>query len=172
MNNLSNQYLIKAIENYPYNLTDAIEALNFSLSYDDENPVALCLKGQFYAEQLKDYQSAIYFYQRALATDPKNSTVYPHLIGAFIDYEEFSQALKAAEFALTLKGADRGHIYLLIGSCNEHMGKYKNALKNLGKSKQAAYNSHFITEVETAVKRVKDKMKNLKKKKTPKKGRK
>ncbi len=165
MNNLSDQYLIKAIENYPYNLTESMEALNYSLSYNDENSVALSLKGQFYAEQLKDFTSAIFFYQKAIATDPKNPTLYPPLISAFIAYEEYNDSLKAAEFALTLKGTDRAEIYLLIGSCLEHMGKHKKALKSFKKTIKGAFNTHFIYEAESSIERVKGKMPKKGKKK-------
>ena len=55
-NNLHNSYVFQAIDAYPYNLEETLEALNFALSYNEKDTQALCLMGRVYAEQLKDYE--------------------------------------------------------------------------------------------------------------------
>ena len=56
---LSEKYLMEALDAYPYDLPKVIEALNYALSYDAENALALCLMGQFYSEQMAQYEKAI-----------------------------------------------------------------------------------------------------------------
>ena len=69
MSNLLDKYLFQALDAYPYNLEEAVESLNYALSYDDKNPIALCLMGQIYAENLRNYEEAKEYYQQALAAD-------------------------------------------------------------------------------------------------------
>jgi len=163
MDSLSDQYLVKAIEKYPYNLSEAVESLNYALSYDSENPVALKLMGQMYAEQLRDFPKAISYFEKALAVDPKNVEVFPHFISALIDYGNYDAALKASAFALRLKGTEKGIIHMLNGFCFEYMEKYKKALKSFEKSKTFTYNSYMLNHIKSCVKRVEDKMPNKKK---------
>lgn len=40
-----NKYYFEALDNYPYNLPDCLEALNYALSYDPEDADSLCLMG-------------------------------------------------------------------------------------------------------------------------------
>src|SRR5690606_41519380 len=39
------KYLVQALDNYPYNLEDALTSLEYALSYDENNTQALCLYG-------------------------------------------------------------------------------------------------------------------------------
>jgi len=175
MDSLSDQYLAKAIENYPFSLSEAVESLNYALSHDDENPVALKLMGQVYAEQLKDFPAAISNYHQALASDARYAEVFPHLISALIENGDYEEALKAGEYALKLKGTSKGWILLLIGFCYEYMEEYKKALKSFKLGKKSAYNSYFMDHLDSCMRRVKDKMpkkKKSKKSKKAKKGRK
>ena len=50
MGTLTNNYIFKALENYPYDLEEVMEALNYALSADDKNTMALTLMGRMYAE--------------------------------------------------------------------------------------------------------------------------
>ena len=59
MGTLVNNYVFKALENYPYDLEEVMEALNYALSYDDKNTMALTLMGRVYAEKLFKYNDAI-----------------------------------------------------------------------------------------------------------------
>lgn len=172
MDSLSDQYLVKAIENYPFGLSEVVESLNYALSHDDENPEALKLMGQVYAEQLKDFPSAISYFHRALAADARNAGVFPHLISAYIDHGDYEEALKAADYALKLKGSNKGSIHMLKGFGYEYMENYKEALKSFKLSKKSAYNSYFMDHIESCMKRVKDKMPKKKKAKKSKKAKK
>lgn len=156
---LENKYLFEAIDNYPYNLEEAIEALNYALSYDDENPIALCLKGQVMAEQLSDFNGAIEYYELALQADLYCLKVYPLYIGVLILNDDFDKAQKTIDFALTIKGMDRGGIWLRQANLFEHLKKYKKALKAIKKAKVESYNDEFSTWADGIKNRVKSKLK-------------
>ncbi|MEM9051390.1 MAG: hypothetical protein AAGC47_04985 [Bacteroidota bacterium] len=40
------KHLMDAMDNYPYNLADAVESLNYALSVNTASPEALVLKGK------------------------------------------------------------------------------------------------------------------------------
>jgi len=69
-----------AMDNYPYNLADAVESLNYALSVNPASPEALVLKGKIYAEQMYRYDLAIECYEEALCEDVRYAMVYPHYI--------------------------------------------------------------------------------------------
>ena len=54
MNLTKNKYYFEALDFYPYNLPDCLEALNYALSYDSEDADALCLMGRIHSEVLKN----------------------------------------------------------------------------------------------------------------------
>ena len=105
-------YLFKALDAYPYDLEEAVEALTYALSYDDKNTDALCLMGRVYAENLKDYEKAKEYYADALAENVNAFSVYPYYIDVLLWNEDFDEAAKLIDFALTVKGSDKAVLYL------------------------------------------------------------
>ena len=169
MSNLHDKYVFQALDAYPYNLEEAVESLSYALSYDDKNPVALCLMGQICAEKLSNYETAKEYYQRALAEDMYALNVYPNYINVLLWNEDYDEATKLIDFALTLKGTDKAVLYFLKGILFEQQKKYKKALAVLKLAKEHAYNNYFISDLEQNKKRVKDKMPKKKKNKKSKK---
>ncbi|MBQ4820725.1 hypothetical protein [Aquimarina sp. MMG016] len=169
MSNLLDKYLFQALDAYPYNLEEAVESLNYALSYDDKNPIALCLMGQIYAENLRNYETAKEYYQQALAEDMYALDVYPKYINVLLWNEDYEEAEKLIDFALTLKGTDKAVLYLKKGIFFEQKRAYKKALKALKKAKEHTYNNYFISDIEGDEKRIKDKMPKKKKRKNKKK---
>jgi len=110
-----NQYFIKAIDAYPYSLGEAIEALNYALAYDGENPLIILLQGRVYAEQFKEYAEAIACYEEAIAIEPNCAQVYPHLAESLIQLEEYEKAAKIIEFGLGISGVNRPSLLILKG---------------------------------------------------------
>ncbi|SEL70605.1 hypothetical protein SAMN04487910_3119 [Aquimarina amphilecti] len=165
MGNLLDKYLFQALDAYPYNLEEAVESLNYALSYDDKNPVALCLMGQIYAENLRNYETAKEYYQQALAEDIYALDVYPKYINVLLWNEDYNEAEKLIDFALTLKGTDKAVLYMQKGILFEQKKAYKKALKVLKNAKVHTYNNYLISDIEGDEKRIKDKMPKKKKKK-------
>ncbi len=165
MSNLLDKYLFQALDAYPYNLEEAVESLNYALSYDQNNPVALCLMGQIYAESLKNYETAKEYYQQALAEDMYALEVYPKYINVLLWNEDYKEAEKLIDFALTVKGTDKAAIHLKKAILFEQKGKYKKALQCLKMAKENAYNNHFINDLKEEKSRIEGKMPKKKSKK-------
>lgn len=155
MNDINNIYLMTALEHYPYNLTEAIEALNYAMSFDQKDPIALGLLGLIHAEQFKDYDKAIECYQEALIEDLGCKIIYPRLVYALILNEDFEKAENTLEFALKVKGIDQGELLFLKSEMYERMGKYRKSLKILKLAKIQAFDSCNLDAISEAMERVK-----------------
>ncbi|WP_438712076.1 tetratricopeptide repeat protein [Aquimarina muelleri] len=158
MSNLLDKYLFQALDAYPYNLEETVESLNYALSYDQRNPTALSLLGQIYAENLKNYETAKEYFQQALAEDIYAIDVYPKYINVLLWNEDYKEAEKLIEFALTVKGTDKAVLYVKKGLLFEQKKKYKKALKYLKLAKENTYNNLFIEEIKEEKERIKSKM--------------
>ena len=75
MSTLADQYYIKALDQYPYNLEESIENLGYALSQDNEHCGANYLMGKLHQEYMSDYSKAEDFYLRALAGNPDDLNV-------------------------------------------------------------------------------------------------
>ena len=164
---LANNYIFKALDAYPYELEEAIEALNYALSYDEKNTVALCLMGRIYAETLKDYDKAKAFYDEALAENVNAFHIYPHYINVLLWNEDYEEAERFIAFGLTVKGSDKAVLHYKKAILFEQQTKYKDALKSLKLAKRFTYNGSFMYDLNETKSRIKDKMpkKTSKKKK-------
>ncbi len=169
MGTLANNYIFKALDAYPYDLEEAIEALTYALAYDDKNTTALCLMGRIYAEKLHDYEKAKEYYTEALAENIHAFNIYPNYINVLLWNEDYDEARKLIDFALSIKGSDKAVLYLKKAVLYEQKKNYKKALKNVKKARTYTYNSDFLYTVEEEEKRIKEKIpkkKKTKKKKT------
>ncbi len=156
MGNL-NQYLMKAFDAYPYDLKGTIESLDYAMSYDNENPMTLCLYGKVYAEQFLDYKSAIQYFSDALAADLDAVYVYPLYIQALIDYEEYDQADKLIEYAMKVKGVNKSDILCRAIISFEKQLKFNKALKCLKRLKGTVLSNDYQSFVDSATARIKQK---------------
>ena len=167
--NTGNQYLIKALDNYPYNLEEAVESLNYALSYEPKNPHGLCLMGRIEADTYSNYDAAIGYYQEALEEDVNAFFVYPHYLFALIWNEDYAKAHTLIEFALTVKGSDKAVIYARKVYALECERKYKEALEVIKIAKECTYNEGYMSYLNDEKKRIKSKMPKKKKPKNKKK---
>tara|TARA_R110000850_G_scaffold277058_1_gene421834 strand:+ start:53647 stop:54183 length:537 start_codon:yes stop_codon:yes gene_type:complete len=155
---LYNSYIFKAMDAYPYNLEETIEALNYALSYDKNNVQALCLMAKFSAEQLGDYETAKSYFAEALAQKMENPVLYPDYIRVLIQNEDYLEAQKLLDFALSIKGTDKAGLQIIQGQLLEVLMKWKEAKKAYKKALKMGCNSAFISFVEEEIKRVKQKL--------------
>lgn len=168
-NNLHNNYVFKAMDAYPYELEETLEALNYALSYNSKDAQALCLMGRVYAEQLKDYETAKQYFAEAIAQHMEMPKTYPFYIQTLLWNGDYDEADKLITFGLTIKGTDKALLQLLQGILLEKQGKYKAAIKIFKLANKTATNNCFIEYVNNEISRVKKKMKPRKKKKSNKK---
>lgn len=162
-NNLHNSYLFQALDAYPYNLEETLEALNYALSYNSSDAHALYLMGRVYAEQLEEYETAKAYFAEAVAKQLEKTIVYPHYISTLLMNEDYEEAQKLIDFALTVKGTDKARIKLLQGYLFEYQKEYKKAIKVFKEANKMATNDNFIDYVEKCISRAKNKMKPEKK---------
>jgi len=159
------KYLFQALDNYPYWLEGTIESLDYALSYDDKNTTALCLYGRIHAEQLQDYEGAKNYFQQAISIDIHALEVYPHYIETLLLNEDFEEAQKLIDFALTIKGVKKVEIKLKLVSLFERQLAFKKALKLLKKVKLELIVSDHNYQIEETEKRLKAKFETIIKKK-------
>lgn len=164
--NLLNNYVLKAIDAYPYELEETVENLNYALSYESNNAYALYLMGRLQAEQFGDYEKAKQYYAEALANKMDFHKVYSHYILVLIWNEDFEEAQKLIDFAQTVKGVYKSEIHLFQGYLFECLQEHKKALKAIKHAKSIGYNNSYISFLDSEIKRIKNKMKPKKEKKS------
>ena len=150
------KYLFQALDNYPYSLEETTEALDYALSYDAKNVMALCLYGRVQTEQLQDYEAAKAYFQEALAIDIAAVAVYPYYIDTLLLNEDYAEATKLIDFALTLKGINKHEVLLKKVHLLERVQEVKAALKVLKEVKLSSFGDNTYT-IEEAEKRLKAK---------------
>ncbi|MEM5565741.1 hypothetical protein WNY78_11530 [Psychroserpens sp. AS72] len=162
--NLLNNYVLKAIDAYPYELEETVENLNYALSYESNNAYALYLMGRLQAEQFGDYEKAKYYFAEALANKIDFIKVYPKYILVLIWNHDFNEAQKLIDFAHTVKAVGKGELLVLQAQLFECQKAYKKALKTFKKAKLFVYNNGFTSFIDSEMNRVKNKLKPNKKK--------
>ena len=151
------KYLFQALDNYPYNLEETVESLDYALSYDDKSTMALCLYGRVYSEQLLRYDQAKRYFEQAIANDIHALEVYPHYIQTLLVNEDFEEAEKLIAFALTIKGINKAEILLKTVLLLERKGEVKKAHKTLKEVKLLSFSNDNSWEMEEIEKRLKAK---------------
>jgi len=151
------KYLVQALDNYPYNLEDALTSLEYALSYDENNTQALCLYGRFLAEQFKQYEEAKNYFQKAIQNDLQAVGVYPYYIDTLLKNEDFKEAERLIRFAFTVKGIDKFEIINKEVLLYEMQERYKEALKVAKQLPLYNYDVENKTFIEDTIERIKSK---------------
>lgn len=163
------KYLFQALDNYPYSLEETIESLDYAFSYDAKNTMVLCLYGRIQTEQLWNYEEAKSYFQEALTINIHALEVYPHYIQTLILNEDYDEAQKLIDFALTVKGINKSEIYLKKAILFEAQLRFKEALTAIKNAKLYTLQFAFESDITEVEKRIKSKIDLLKNKKKPKK---
>ncbi|MFH6994089.1 hypothetical protein [Flavobacterium sp. FlaQc-48] len=166
------KYLFQALDNYPYSLEETIESLDYAFSYDTKNTMVLCLYGRIQAEQLMNYEEAKSYFQDALAINIQALEVYPHYIQTLILNQDYKEAQKLIDFALTIKGINKSEIYVKKAILLEAQLQFKEALTAIKNAKLYTLQFAFESDITEVEKRIKGKIDLLKNKKNPKKSKK
>lgn len=161
----TDKYLFQALDNYPFWLEGTIESLDYAFSYDDKNTMVLCLYGRIQAEQLMNYEEAKSYFQQALAINIHALEVYPYYLKTLILNEDYEEAEKLIDFALTVKGINKSEIYIKKAILLEIQHKFKDALKEIKQAKLHSIQHDYDSGISEVEKRIKGKLDLLKKKK-------
>lgn len=163
------KYLFQALDNYPYSLEETIESLDYAFSYDAKNTMVLCLYGRIQVEQLWNYEEAKSYFQEALAINIHALEVYPYYIQTLILNEDYEEAQKLIDFALTIKGINKSEIYVKKSILFEAQLRFKDALTAIKNAKLYTLQFAFESDITEVEKRIKSKIDLLKNKKNSKK---
>ncbi|MFB9080920.1 hypothetical protein ACFFLS_22495 [Flavobacterium procerum] len=161
----TDKYLFQALDNYPYWLEGTIESLDYAFSYDDKNTMVLCLYGRIQAEQLMNYEEAKSYFQQALAINIHALEVYPHYLQTLILNEDYDEAQKLIDFALTIKGINKSEIFIKKAILLEAQSEFKKALKDIKNAKLHSLQFNYESDISDVEKRIECKMDLMKKKK-------
>ncbi len=159
------KYYFEALDNYPYNLPDCVEALNYALSYDPEDADSLCLMGRIYAETLKDYETAKSYFEMAMQSNVSNVNTPKYYISCLIDHEDYDEAEKLIAYALKIKGIAKADLLYRKSFLYEKKEEYKKALHSIKEAKKFSYNKSMTDFLNEREKLIKGKMPKTKAKK-------
>lgn len=152
------KYLFQALDNYPFNLEETVESLDYALSYDDKNTMALCLYARVYAEQLLNYEEAKNLFERAIGININAIEVYPFYIQTLLLNEDWEEAEKLIDFAVTIKGINKVEIHFKRVMLLELRKEFKKALKLIKAIKLMLIDSDYNYLMEETQKRLNDKL--------------
>ena len=115
--------------------------------------------------QTRDYEAAKGYYEATMVSTMDMPKVYPDYVRLLIMNEDFDEAQKLLDYAMTVKGSDKALLYILQGQLLEAIEQYKPAIKALKEALKKGQNSSFTMFVEGEMERVKKKLPKKKKKK-------
>ena len=148
---------IQARDNYPYNVDECIEKLQYVIAADDEHAGAHFLMGQIYEEQLEDFKQAEYYYRMTLYLDKEHLPVYKQFAMMLINRNRLQEALSLIESGLKVNGVNKAYMEFLQGLLYEKFEMYNTAKEFYTKAKLGGFNNQWMSNMDDALKRVKDK---------------
>lgn len=155
---LADQYYLKAIDDYPYNLEESIENLNYALSYDPEHVGALYLMGRLFMEYLDESVKAEEYFQMAISINPTNHKVNCTYAKLLIIFRAYDKAEKLIQFTRDIKGSNPLELLRLEAFLNEHQRLYTHAVDLLEQAKEHAFDNGVIEDIEDDITRIRKKI--------------
>lgn len=162
MNLTKSKYYFEALDWFPYNLSECLEALNYALSYDPEDADALCLMGRIYSEELKNFEKAKIYFEEAMLHEITNINTPKYYILCLINNDDLDEAEKLIEYSTRLKGIEKSILIYYRSMISEKRGSFLNALKFLEEAEKFCFNETNFNLIKDRKKFLKSKM--LKKK--------
>ncbi len=132
--NAADKYYLKAKDNYPYNLEEALEALDYGLSHDDAHAGLLTLQGKIYYRDLSRFDAARENFELALYHEPGYIHAYYEYIRLAIMMDDFAKVEKLISKALAVRGIDKSRIYYHEALMLEKQGIYTDAINSMKKA--------------------------------------
>ncbi len=130
---LADQYYLKALDNYNYDIAEVIENLNYALSYNSSHADANCLMGRVYSELIYNADLAIQYFEQALSYDLTNIEVIRCYTRLLIIHGEYAKAKKMVDYGYAVKGVSKAMLMHYEALIAEHQKNYIEAKKILKK---------------------------------------
>jgi tetratricopeptide (TPR) repeat protein len=161
---IGENYLLKAKDAYHYDMETCVEALNYAMSYEDENAEVWLLHGKVMLYYIKDYSSAEESFLNALSVDPTHSETFIEFIWLRINEARFLEAQQLLYKALQVVKKDFAQLFRLQAVLLEYEESYAEAIESLEIALEKTYNCSYQCFLEEEVKRLKNKKKRNAKK--------
>lgn len=158
---LADQYYMKALDGYDYDLEEVVENLNYALSYDQEHAGANYLMGKLYMDHFQKFDLAEEYLEASLACEPDNIKTCESLSWLMIRTRRFNEAHKLITYALELKGVVRPDFLRLKALVFELQKDYYQSKELLNVAIDESYDSSYISFLEGEISRVKKKIKRM-----------
>lgn len=160
---LADQYYLKAVDNFPYELSEVLENLNYALSYDENHCQANCLMGQVFMYHLKQFEKSEFYFNQAMQADLTYPDTIKYLSLLKIWLCEFDQALKIIKFGMSVKGMNIAILLTHKALVYECQGQLNDCKKTLLHAENNCFDTQGLEYVQTHLKRVNAKIKRIKK---------
>jgi len=157
--NAADQYYLKALDYYPYNLEEAVEALNYALGHDEDHCQANCLMGRVFMEQMKEYEMADYYFEKALMSDFTYPDTFKYYSLLKIWKGEMCKAQKIIDYSLRVRGMDRAVMLHRKAMVYEYTGRFFEAKLCLQQIKLMTTNEKWVSYANKELSRLKKKVK-------------
>ena len=156
---IGENYLLKAKEAYDFDMEECVEALNYAMSYDEENAEVWLLHGKVMLYYIKDYSSAEESFLQALSVEPAHSETFIEFIWLRINEARFEEAQQLLYKALHVVKKDFAQLYRLQAVLLEYEESYNEAIESLEIALDKTYNCSYQCFLEDEIKRLKNKKK-------------
>jgi len=158
--NLADQYFVKALEVYDYDLEEVITNLNYALSYDPDHSGANELMGRTYLDQFKQFDKARVYLEESVASDMTNLQACESLTRLFIRIGEYAAALRLIDYSITIPGARHDKWIRWKSLVFERKKEYKKSLEFLLLAKDECVSSNYTSFLNDEIRRVKNKLRD------------
>ncbi|NQY06587.1 MAG: tetratricopeptide repeat protein [Flavobacteriaceae bacterium] len=154
---------IQALDNYPWDVEQCIEKLQYVLSNENNHAGAHYLLGRIYHEQMCDYKRAREYYNEALSIDHEYTPTYYYYANLLLNTGNYKEAEKVIAVGLQLPDIDVARLLFQKGMLLEKREELKEATKVFKEAKAVALNNDFRSYMDSQIDRIKDKRKVIKK---------
>lgn len=152
-----NEYLIKAMEAYPYDLAAAWEYMAYAMAYDEEEARVHLLYARFYVEQLNDNAKGVHHFELAMLYAPELIEVYIRYIDTLLVMENMGKAKALINKAEKLAGICKACLYSQEAFIEERSENYEKAIQLLNKAIKWSTNNDEISHLKEQRERVMEK---------------
>ncbi|MFA0963635.1 hypothetical protein AB9P05_17655 [Roseivirga sp. BDSF3-8] len=161
MYTLADKYYVKAADEYPFNLEETLENLEYALSYDPEHAAANRLMGVMKREELKDYKGAEECFCLSLATDPDSLETCGEYLQLLLILKKTKEARRLICYMEKLPGADIARLLAARARLSEMSRAYDEALHLLREAMLETCCSTYMMFLEEEKERVQSKCEML-----------
>ncbi len=163
----ADKYYLKARDYYPYDYDEALEALEYGLSCDDEHAGLLVLKARIYYTDLKRFDAAKECFELALYYDAAFIDTYYAYLDFALTTEDYQLMAKLVAKAMKQKGIDKAAVLYKEALMHEMCGNYDSAVKSLANARMYCTSGKSLTFYEEEAERVQEKERTMRARQLP-----